>query len=132
METSVFHPLVLDLALYGFFGFFGCLAFMSWYLKRTSHILKKQPNRGFMWIETLFRFRDFTRVHFRKVHTVYYLAILLLFSITAIFCAGITLHGLSQPAPFNSLIGIMGPIVFAILLALFWHLAKKSYYTEEN
>lgn len=128
MNTFGLNPLFLDFALYSFFCFLVCLGFMTWYLKRSGRQTEDEPKRSFIWIEILFRYRDYTKANFTKAHVLYHFAILLLLYIVSVFCSGIVLHSRTQDPPFNHLVGLIGIVIFLLLLGIFFHLSKKEYY----
>lgn len=128
MDTSGMYTLIFDIATYALFAFFACLVFIYWYLGKDEETDSEMKEKYTIWANVLFRYRDFTRKRFGKVHFIYYLSILLLTTVSLLFSFGLLLQIQQLDAPFNVLVGITGIVILVFVAGMFYRVSKIRYY----
>jgi len=128
MQSIQTEMVFLDTATYCIAGFFGCLAFMIIYLRRNMDDELKEKVRNAIWLENIFYFRDFTKKRFGRVHYVYYLAMLFVGAVLAIFCINIYLQFQTIEPFYRYLLLITVGIVVGLAVGLVYRLSGKRYY----
>lgn len=128
MGTSQTELMLLDVATYCVFAFFCCLAFMVWYLRKNIDEELKEKIRNVIWLENIFYFRDFTRKRFGRTHFVYYLAIIFLAAVLAIFSFNI-FHQFNSIEPmFRYSLTAAVVLIICLMVGLVYRLSNKQYY----
>lgn len=128
LATPELKTFLFDIATYSLGGFFVCLVFIFWYLRKDEESTSEMEQKFTIWADVLFRYRDFTRKRFGKVHFIYYLALFFLTTVTLMFGLNFFLHIQTIQAPFRYLIGIAGAIILSFVIGMFYHISKNEYY----
>lgn len=128
METVPIDLLFFDVATYCILGFFGCLAFMIWYLRKHIDAELQERVRNAIWLENIFYYRDFTRKKFGRVHFVYPLTILFVLVVMGIFCLNIFAQLRMLESPFNYLLSGAVVLILLVLAGLVQKLSRKQFY----
>lgn len=129
METNLTELLFLDVATYCVFGFFGCLGFMTWYLRRNIEEDQKEKIQNVIWLENIFYFRDFARKKSGNILFVYYLGISFLAAVLAIFCLNMFRQFKDLEPLIRYSLAVAVVAVVCLVVGLVYRLAGKKYYT---
>jgi len=128
MNVDPKELLFLDFASYCVVGFFACLAFMVWYLRRNTEGEQNERVRNSVWLQNIFYFRDFTRKKFGSVHYVYHLCMVLLATVLAVFSLNIFIQFAAVEPPFRYLLTSAVVLIIFLLVGLVYRLSKKRYF----
>jgi len=128
MNVDPNELLFLNFAGYCVVGFFACLAFMVWYLRRNTEGEQNERVRNSMWLQNIFYFRDFTRKKFGRAHYVYHLGLVLLSTVLAIFSLNILIQFSTVEPPFRYLLTSAVVLIIFLMIGLVYRLSKKRYF----
>jgi hypothetical protein len=126
MDTPATPSFLFDIAAYALYCFFACFAFMTWYLRKNETPEEETNKKYRFWAAILFRYRDFTRKRFGKVHFIYYLALLCLMIVTAVFAIGFYLQVQTLESPLKHIVSIFGVVILSFVIGMFYHIANRD------
>lgn len=128
MNTLETKSFLFDIATYSLIGFFLCFFFIIWYLRKHEDPESEVVSRHSNWAILLFRYRDYTRNRFGKVHFLYYLTVLFLIVVILLFGLGFVLQLETLKPPLKYIVGSFGVLIISFILGMFYHMAKTRYY----
>ncbi len=128
MNSIETQSYLFDFALYSLVAVFLCFFFVSWYLRKhedpDSEVVLGYSN----WVILLFRYRDYTKSRFGKVHFVYYLTLAILIAVILLFSVAFFIQLQTVPSPLRYIVGCFVIIVISFIASLFRRMAKTRYY----
>lgn len=128
MNSPELQQIVFDFATYTLVAFFLCFFFISWYLRKHEDPDSEVALGYTNWVILLFRYRDFTRSRFGKVHFVYYLTLIVMAAVILLFTIAFIFQLQTVPSPMKYIVAAFIVVIISFILGIFRHMGKTIYY----